>query len=379
MSMTATAAKANASQDTRIQGSIDWWMATMVILLTVIGLLMVFSASGAIADRLFDDKYWFFKRQCLYAGIGSAVLLFVAALPRKLLYSLQMPMLAVTVILLILVLTPIGVKVKGAARWISLGIFSIQPMEFAKVALALYLGYFMSAKQAYLKTFRHGMVPPFLVTFLLCCLLILQPDFGGVITLAALLFSMCLVGGIRFIYLSGCLVICVGILVEIAFNSPYRLRRITAFLHPEDDVLGAGYQLIQSFYAFGSGGFWGAGIGESAQKMLYLPEAHTDFIMSVVGEELGFFGISAIMFLFLCFFYRCYRTIIGQEDLRDKLSAFGVCLVLCIGATQNLAVVLGMMPLKGVAMPFMSYGGSCLIASMLCAGLLLNFSRTSRN
>ena len=158
----------------------------------------------------------------------------------------------------------------------------------------------------------------------------------------------------------------------------YRARRLVAFLDPFADAQNAGYQLVQSLYALGSGGFFGVGMGGSSQKMFYLPEAHNDFIMAVVGEELGFFGMTLIMVLFAMLFMRCYKIIMGQSDLRDRFSAFGVTLVLAIGATLNLAVVMGMAPPKGVAMPFLSYGGSSLLASMMCIGLLLNFSRTAR-
>ncbi len=159
---------------------------------------------------------------------------------------------------------------------------------------------------------------------------------------------------------------------------PYRMRRLLAFIDPFKDALDTGYQLVQSLYALGSGGLFGMGMGNSMQKMLYLPEAHNDFIMAVVGEELGFIGVTLIMLLFAMFFTRCYRIIMGQSVLRDRLTAFGITLVIALGAVLNLAVVLGMAPPKGVAMPFLSYGGSSLIASMICVGLLLNYSRTSR-
>ena len=233
-------------------------------------------------------------------------------------------------------------------------------------------------RQELVKTFSRGVIPPFAVTGLLCLLLLAQPDFGGAVVLAMILFFMCIAGGTRFIYLFVAIAIALAGAVALIVYEPYRARRLVAFLDPFEDAQNAGYQLVQSLYALGAGGFFGVGMGGSAQKMFYLPEAHNDFIMAVVGEELGFFGLSLIMALFVMLFVRCYRIIMGQTDLRDRLSAFGITLVLALGATLNLAVVMGMAPPKGVAMPFLSYGGSSLLASMICVGLLLNFSRTAR-
>ena len=271
-----------------------------------------------------------------------------------------------------------GSSVKGAQRWLSLKFVSIQTLEFAKISLALYLAYFMSTKQELVKTFSRGVIPPFAITILLSILLLKQPDFGGAAVLCMILFFMCLVGGTRFAYLIMALVSAAGVMVALIVYEPYRFRRLTAFLDPFEDAKNTGYQLVQSFYALGSGGLFGVGMGGSAQKMFYLPEAHNDFIMSVVGEELGFFGVSLIMLLFMMLFVRCYRIIMAQTELRDRLSAFGITLVLALGATLNLAVVMGTVPPKGVAMPFLSYGGSSLVASMMCVGFLLNFSRTGR-
>ncbi len=359
-------------------GQYDWWLFAIVLMLLCIGILMVLSASGVVAERLNGDKYYFFKRQVLYACVGGAAMWIAAAMPRELLYRLQYPFLIGVIMLLLITLSPLGTRINGAQRWISLKFFSVQPLEFAKIALAFYLAYFMSTKQELVKTFSRGVIPPFAVTGLLCLLLLAQPDFGGAVVLAMILFFMCIAGGTRFIYLFVAIAIALAGAVALIVYEPYRARRLVAFLDPFEDAQNAGYQLVQSLYALGSGGFFGVGMGGSAQKMFYLPEAHNDFIMAVVGEELGFFGLSLIMVLFVMLFVRCYRIIMGQSELRDKLSAFGVSLVLALGATLNLAVVMGMAPPKGVAMPFMSYGGSSLLASMICVGLLLNFSRTAR-
>jgi len=293
-----------------------------------------------------------------------------------LLYRLQYPALFGVLILMCITLSPLAPKINGAKRWISLGVFSFQPMEFVKIAVALYLAYFMSSKQELVRTFSKGVIPPFAVTGLFCVLLLLQPDFGSAVLLAGILFFMCLAGGTRFVYLFVSLGMAVAGALALVLTTGYRARRLMAFLDPFQDAQNTGYQLVQSLYAFALGGFSGVGVGASRQKMFYLPEAHNDFIMAVLGEEMGFIGVSLVMLLFALLFWRCYRVIMGQRQLRDRLSAFGITLVLGLGTVLNLAVVMGMAPPKGVPMPFLSYGGSSLLATMICVGLMLNFSRT---
>jgi cell division protein FtsW len=354
----------------------DWWMLTLVVVLLGIGLVMVLSASGIVAEKMYNDKYFFFKKQAIFAILGGLVLCCAALLPRSWLYRLQYPALFGVLILMCITLTPFAPKINGAKRWISLGGFSLQPMEFVKIALALYLAYFMSSKQDLVKTFSKGVIPPFAVTGLFCVLLLLQPDFGSAVVLAGILFFMCLAGGTRVVYLFVSLGMAAAGALALVLTTGYRARRLTAFLDPFQDAHNTGYQLVQSLYALGLGGFSGVGMGASRQKMFYLPEAHNDFIMAVLGEELGFIGVSLVMLLFALLFWRCYRVIMGQRALRDRLSAFGITLVLGLGVVLNLAVVMGMAPPKGVPMPFLSYGGSSLMATMICVGLMLNFSRT---
>ncbi len=358
-------------------GTYDWWLIALVLLLVSIGLIMVLSASGVVAERMNGDKYFFFRRQLLFAGLGGVVLAFLAGVPRDLINKMQYPLLFGALVLVLITLTPLGTKVNGASRWISLRVISVQPLEIAKIALALYLAYFMSAKQELIKTFSRGVIPPFAVTGLFCILLLGQPDFGGAAVMAMILFFMCLMGGTRLIYLAVSLAMAIAGATALVIHSPYRARRLTAFLDPFKDAQDSGYQLVQSFYALGSGGFFGVGMGASTQKMFYLPEAHNDFIMAVLGEELGFLGISVVMLLFALMFARCYRIVLGQKELRDRMTAFALSLILALGAVLNLAVVMGMAPPKGVAMPFLSYGGSSLLCSLICVGLLLNYSRTA--
>lgn len=355
----------------------DWWLFTLTMLIMAIGLVMVLSASGIVAEQANGDKYYFFKRQIIYALCGGVALWCAAFMPRKWLYKIQYPALFIALLLVLITLSPLAPSINGAKRWIRIGFLSIQPMEFVKIALALYLAYFMSEKRDLVKTFSKGVIPPFAVTGLFCFLLLLQPDFGSAVVLAGILFFMCIAGGTRFIYIFFSVALACGGAMALAIAEPYRLRRLLAFIDPFQDAHNSGYQLVQSLLAIGSGSFFGVGIGASKQKMFYLPEAHNDFIMAVLAEEMGFVGVSIVMLLFSLLFWRCYRIIMNQKILRDRFTAFGLTTILLMGAVLNLAVVMGMAPPKGVPMPLMSYGGSNLVATMLCIGFLLNFSRTS--
>lgn len=359
-------------------GGFDWWLLTLALILLSIGLIMVLSSSGIVAEHAGGDKYHFFRRQLLFAAAGGAVMWFVALAPRHWIYRLQYPALFLSLLLLLITLSPLVHPINGARRWIPLGPFSFQPMEFVKISLALYLAYFMSTKQDLVRTFSRGVIPPFAVTGLFAFLLLLQPDFGSAVVLSGILFFMCIVGGTRFIYIFISLALAVAGAVALAVASPYRMRRLLAFIDPFKDASDTGYQLVQSLLAFGSGGFFGAGVGAGRQKMFYLPEAHNDFIMAVLAEEMGFVGVTLVMALFALLFWRCCRVILGQRDLRDRLTAFGMTVIIAMGAVMNMAVVMGMAPPKGVPMPLLSYGGSNLVATMACVGLLLNFSRTAR-
>jgi cell division protein FtsW len=353
----------------------DWLLLGSALILLALGLTMVLSSSGIAAMRFHQDSYYFFKRQLLYACIGLACLYAAQAVPLSWIEKWQYLFLAGCLILLILCLTSYGISGNKARRWLNLGFTRIQPMEFAKIALVLYLAYFMSSKQHIIKTFSRGIIPPFFFTGAFCLLLLRQPDFGGAAVLAMLLFFMCLIGGTRLLYLILSAILAGVIGTFLILKEPYRLQRLASFMDPFADARGDGYQLVQSLYAIGSGGIDGVGLGAGRQKLFYLPEAHTDFILSVLGEELGLIGITLVFILVVLIFWRGLRIALEQENLRGRLTAFGLTLVLCIPMLLNLAVVSGSIPSKGVAMPLVSYGGSSLISSLICIGLLLNYSR----
>lgn len=365
--------------ETKKLGSFDLWLLGAALLLAGLGLVMVFSSSGVMAERLNGNRYYFFQRQALFALVSLVLMGICAWMPRKVLHGpVYLWLFAIIGLLVLTLVPPFSVKAGGARRWMHFGPATLQPMELAKVVLVMYLAYFFSQKQKLVRSFSVGFIPPVMVTGFLGLILLLQPDFGGAVFLGMLFFLMSLVGGTRLTYLAVSMMFGVGAMGLLIASSPYRFKRWFAFLDPFKDPQNVGYQLVQSFYAFGSGGITGAGFGAGKQKLFYLPEAHNDFIMAVLGEELGFIGISIVFICIGILLWRSFRVALAQDDLRDRFTAYGMALVLGLGFLLNLAVVLGCVPPKGVAMPFLSYGGSNLLSCFLCVGILLNLSRSAR-
>ena len=356
--------------------SLDYVLLGAVICFAALGLIMVLSASGIMAEKVWGDKYALFWRQVSYTVVGLCVLF--VTMRSSIDFFYRHTYLWIVAAAVMLFATLFFAQAGGATRWLRLGALSVQPLEAAKIALVFYLAYFFSNKQDKVKTFSVGFVPPLMMTGFLCFLLLLQPDFGGAMVLAALLFLLCLVGGTRIIFLWSAIMLAVLSAVLLVANSPYRSKRLFAFLDPFKDAQNTGYQLVQSLYGLGSGGWFGLGLGEGRQKLFFLPEAHNDFILSVVGEELGFLGLSLIFILLGVVLWRTIRISVYQESLRDRVTAFGMGSIILIGGVLNAGVVLGALPPKGVPMPFISYGGSHLVAGYFCAGVLLNLSRKAR-
>ncbi|MFZ5425720.1 MAG: putative lipid II flippase FtsW [Thermodesulfobacteriota bacterium] len=376
MSVASAAHVPAGAQVMPAKDGLDWWLAAVAVLLAGLGVIMVLSASGIMAERMVGNKYFFFKKQAIFFAAGIVLMFAVAWTPRKILYGpVYLWLFIVLGLLALTLIPPFSVKAGGARRWMHVGPFVLQPLELAKVVLVFYLAYFYSSKQALVKSFSVGFIPPVVVTGLLCVVMLAQPDFGGAVFMGMLFFLMSLVGGTRIIYLAVSGLFGAGAAALLVMNSPYRFKRWFAFLDPFQDPQGTGYQLVQSFYAFGSGQISGVGFGAGKQKLFYLPEAHTDFIMAVTGEELGFIGVSVVLALIGVLMWRSFRIALAQDDLRDRFTAYGMALVLGLGFLLNLAVVMGCVPPKGVAMPFLSYGGSSLISGFLCIGVLLNLSR----
>ena len=358
-------------------GPVDWRLLTLFMVILSVGLVAILSASDHQSQRLYGNAYHFFHRQLQAMAMGGVMVLFLCWVPRSFINRLHYWGIGIILIFLALTLA-FGPTINGAKRWINLHFMMLQPMEFARIALVLYLGYFFSSKQSMVKTFTRGLLPPIVITLSICLLLMLQPDLGGTIIMLALLFCMCLAGGTKGWYFAIMLAIAAAAVVVLIIVEPYRWARLTAYLEPFANAQGSGYQIVQSLLALGSGGIFGVGLGASVQKTRYLPEPHNDFIMSVVGEETGFLGILLIILLFALFLWRCYKVALGQKNLRDKLTAYGLTIVIALSFTLSMFVVFGLVPPKGIAMPFISYGGSSLLSNMICAGLLLHYSRTAR-
>lgn len=353
----------------------DLVLLLMVVALTSFGIVMVYSASSVMAAKNFHDGAYFLKRQLVFALVGCLGALAAMRIDYQVWRRLAVPLLLISLVLLVLVLIPgIGGKVKGASRWIRLPGFNLQPSEFTKIALIMYLAYSIDKKQDRIRLLSAGFLPYMIVLMILLGLLLKQPDLGAALTLAAVTVIMLFAAGTRLVFILGSAMVAVPFVIFLITNSAYRLKRIKAFLNPEQDPTGIGWQIIQSKYAFGAGGIFGQGLGEGKQKLFYLPEAHTDFILSVVGEELGFIGIMIIIGMFFILVQRAMRIAVAAQDHFGRFLALGIAVLFAIEAVVNMGVVTGLLPTKGLALPFLSYGGSSLVVSLFAVGVLLNIS-----
>lgn len=348
-----------------------------VVLLVFVGLVMGTSASAAIAMERFRDPYYYLRRQIVFAAFGGGLL--VAALKteaeqwRRWVY----PLLIITVILLVAVLLPrIGREIGGARRWLPLGPLSFQPAELAKVTAVLYIAHSLDKRGERMRDFTFGYLPNLVVLGIFSVLLLLQPDLGTAVVLAAVVLCLLLIGGARLSHLAVTGLMSLPFLYVAIVGTAYRRRRILAFLNPWKDPTDSGFQIIQSLIAFGNGGLRGLGLGEGRQKLFYLPEPHTDFIFSVIGEELGFIGAAAVVLLFAVVVWRGFVISRRCGDPFKRYMALGLTLCIALQAITNMAVVLGLLPTKGITLPFVSVGGSSLVVDLLMAGALLSLART---
>ncbi len=356
----------------------DRWIVGTVAMLVTVGVVMVFNTSYFFAGERFGDPLHVFRKHLVSVALGITCC-FGASRIRSATYErLAYPALAVVALMLVAVLIPgIGLVRGGARRWIGFGAMNLQPSEIAKVVTVLYLARSLVRKGPRLGTFAIGVLPHLIVVGTLAALVVVEPDFGTAALLGVTLFAMLFAGGVRWRDLALPLLPIVPLAIYAVSSSPYRLRRVLVFLDPWQHPRDAGFQLVQSFLAFGSGGLFGAGLGESKQKMFYLPEAHTDFIFSVIGEELGLIGALALVGLFALLAVRGLRVALNHPTVFGRLVAFGVTTVIVLQAGINMAVVLGLLPTKGLALPFVSYGGSAMLGAMTAVGVLLALSRES--
>jgi cell division protein FtsW len=354
----------------------DMWLFSVAVVLLSTGVVMVYSASAIVAADRFHDPYFFLKKQLFWALLGSACLWLMLRLDYRRLEGAVLPLLVVAGLLLVLVLIPpIGQAINGTRRWIRLGPVSFQPAELAKLALVVYLAAFLAKKRDVLGDFRRGLLPPLAVAGALAALVLAQPDLGNCLTLITLTITLLFLAGGRLKHLGFVLLPALPLTVFAVWAAPYRLRRITAFLDPWADPRGSGFQIIQSWLALGNGGVLGQGIGASKQKLFYLPESHTDFIFAIIGEELGFLGAAAIVALFVVLVWRGLRIGLRAPDPFGAYLALGITVLIATQTLVNLGVVTGTLPTKGLPLPFISFGGSALLVTMLSTGVLLNISQ----
>jgi len=353
--------------------SYDLALLFPVMFLVGIGLVMVYSASSALALKKYGTDYYFIKKQVLFSVTGLIILLTCRHIPYQLYRLMTYPMLLVAVIALLAVeLTGFGFSAGGAARWLRLGSFTFQPSEFVRLALVVFLAYSLSRKADSVREFSIGFVPHVLVLSLFSVLILLQPDFGSVIILGAITWVMMFVAGVRIKYLLVSIACLMPVGYACIIHTPYRLRRLMSFVDPWKHSTDEGYQIVHSLMAFGSGGIWGKGIGNGYQKLFYLPEPHTDFIFSVIGEEIGLLGVSIIMTLYLLIIFKGISIAKNARDLFGSFLAIGLITAVGLQVCVNMGVTLGLLPPKGLALPFLSYGGTSLLINMASIGILMN-------
>ena len=354
----------------------DFWLLSAVVGLLGFGTVMVFNVSYFQAEARYGDPYLFFRKHLISVAIGIVVMLLVSRVRLEMLERWASITLPVCVLALLAVLTPgIGAERGGAQRWIALGKFSLQPSEFVKLGVVLFLARWISRHRDRLPSFIDGVLPALTCVGFCCALMMGQPDFGTTVILGSLALLMLFVGGARPAHVGGLVLAgMIGIVLAVQV-APYRMRRLLAFMDPFEHSQDSGFQLVQSLIAFGSGGATGVGLGQSKQKQLFLPEAHTDFIFALVGEELGLLGALLVLALFAVVAIRGFRIAARHPDPFASLLAFGLTAVLILSAVVNIGVVLGVLPTKGLPLPFLSYGGSALLATMMEVGVLAALSR----
>lgn len=354
----------------------DLGLLFAVLALLGIGVVMVFSSSSVTAMQRYGDPYYFLKRQSIWAALGIGVMAALANLDYWHLRRFARSLFVVHLVLLVLVLVPgIGVVINDARRWIAVGGLQFQPSETAKLAFTLYLAGDISRAPERIVRFWSGLFPYLAMLAVVFGLIMAQPDLGTALSISGTSLVVLFAAGARLSHLSLIAAASLPVVGYLIYVAPYRLRRIFAFLDPFQDPQGYGYQIIQALYALGSGGLFGVGLGRSRQKFFYLPEQHTDFIFAILGEELGYLGGLVIIGLFVLLSWRAFMIALAAPDGFGALLATGIAAMLVVQAVMNIAVVTSTVPMTGIPLPFVSYGGSSLVFTLAGVGILLNVSR----
>ena len=355
---------------------VDRTVLLITYLLLLIGLIMVFSASGVMAESRYGDSMFFLKRQAAWIVLGLLALHWVSRQDYDMWKSMTPIVLCLTIGCMVLVLIPsVGAEVNGARRWFRIAGLSFQPGELAKLSVVLYLASFLVRREDEISSFSRGVLAPVIVVGGLAGLALLEPDMGTAVVLVSILFGLLFLGGARLTHLGGLILSALPVAYLLIMESDYRRRRLMSFLDPWQDPHDAGFQLTQSFVALGNGGLAGVGLGDGRQKLFFLPEAHSDFVLALVGEELGFLGTGLLMVLFAVLLVQGFRIAGRAPDAFGRHLASGVTLLLGIQVLINAGVVSGLLPTKGLTLPLVSYGGSSLVITLVAIGILLSISR----
>jgi len=350
---------------------------TVSVMLICIGIVMIYSSSSIFAWEKYQDSLFFLKRHLIFLFIGGVLTFLVMLIDYRKLREYAKPLLMVSLFLLVLVLIPgIGREVSGARRWFRFKLFSFQPSELVNLALIIYVADFIARKGNAIKQFVRGFLPPVCVLGFTVLLILAEPDLGTAVALGIVIFLMLLIAGTRARYLLSIILASIPALYVLIFSVPYRRARIMAFINPWLDPKGSGFQIIQSQIALGSGGIFGVGLGHSRQKLFYLPAAHTDFIFSIIGEELGLIGTLGVIILFIIFIQQGLKIVKNTSEKFGYFLALGLVLMIAFKAIVNIGVSCGIFPTKGLPLPFISYGGSSFIFDMISVGILINIART---
>jgi cell division protein FtsW len=356
----------------------DALLLCAVLSLVSLGLVMVYSASAVMAQDKLGDSLYFLNRQLVAAGMGVVAMAVGMKVGWRRLARLAYPLLLLTLVLLVLVLIPgIGTTAGGARRWIRFPGISLQPAEVAKVAWVVYLSYSLAKKREKVASFSVGFLPHLMLCGLLVGLCMLQPDFGSSVLLVFLLFALLFAAGTKVSYLVGSVLLALPLAYAAVATSPYRMKRVLAFLDPWAHRHDIGYQVAESLMSIGSGGITGLGLGDGRQKLFFLPEAHTDFIFAIIGEELGLMGVVLLVSLYAIVIWRGIRASLAAPETFGTYLGLGLTSIIAFQATVNMCVAMGLLPTKGLTLPFVSYGGTSLVVLMGAAGVLLSLSASA--
>ncbi|MBA7575352.1 putative peptidoglycan glycosyltransferase FtsW [subsurface metagenome] len=364
-------------QSSVASGRPDITLLIVTIILVVIGTVMIYSSSSIIALEKHGDGYHYIKKQIVFVLLGLGVMIGVSRIPYRYWGKAAVAYLAVfiSIALLSLLFVPgFGTKVGGATRWLRAGGVSFQVSEMVKIALVIFLAHYLTKKVAHIKEFSRVFMIPLAVLLIILGLVLCQADFGAAVIMVIVFMLMFYLAGSRITYLAGLAAAAIPVGAVLIMQESYRMQRLLSFLNPWEDPSKTGFQIIQSFISFGSGGTFGVGLGNSMQKLFYLPEPHTDFILSVIAEEGGFIGVVIVVVLFSILIFRGFVISFHCTDLFGMLLSSGLTAVIALEAFINMAAVMGLVPTKGLVLPFLSYGGTSLMMCMMVIGILLNIS-----